>query len=52
MQRDLDRPEEWTGRIFMKFNKGKCRVLHFVKSNLRHQYRLGTEGLAIRQAWP
>lgn len=42
MQWDLDRTDEWTGGIFIKLNKGKCRVLHLVKSNPRHHYRLGT----------
>lgn len=28
VQRDLNRPKEWTDRNFMKFNKGKRTVLH------------------------
>ena len=27
----------------MKYNKGKCRVLHLGKSNSTYQYSLGTE---------
>lgn len=39
--------ESWTGRNLMKYNKGKCRVLHRGKSNPKYQYRLGTDLLEI-----
>ena len=41
IQRDFDRLENWVGRKLMKYNEGKCRVLHLGKNNPRHQYKLG-----------
>jgi len=45
IQRDLYRLERWARVSLLKFNKGKCNVLHMSQDNSKHKYSLSGNGL-------
>uniref|UniRef100_A0A803TCZ3 Reverse transcriptase domain-containing protein n=1 Tax=Anolis carolinensis TaxID=28377 RepID=A0A803TCZ3_ANOCA len=41
IQNDLDRLERWAKTNKMKFNRDKCKILHFGRKNGNQRYRMG-----------
>uniref|UniRef100_A0A803TZL7 Reverse transcriptase domain-containing protein n=1 Tax=Anolis carolinensis TaxID=28377 RepID=A0A803TZL7_ANOCA len=45
IQNDLDRLERWAETNKMKFNRDKCKILHFSRKNGMQRYRMGNAWL-------
>lgn len=43
LQKDLSKVERWVEKNCLKFSRGKFRVLHLWRNNLRHQHGLGAD---------
>ncbi|GAB0189020.1 centromere protein C [Grus japonensis] len=50
LQRHLDRLENWAITNRMRFNKGRCWILHLGRGNPGYTYRLGNETLETSHA--
>ncbi|GAB0179064.1 hypothetical protein GRJ2_000371700 [Grus japonensis] len=50
LQRDLDRLENWAITNRMRFNRGKCQILHLGRDNPGYTYILGDETLETSHA--
>ncbi|KAK4808476.1 hypothetical protein QYF61_005793 [Mycteria americana] len=40
IQRDLNRMEKWANKNLLKFNNGKCKILHMGRNKPMHKYML------------
>ena len=45
LEKDLDILYKWFSKWLLKFNESKCKVMHLVKKNPRHDYKIGNTTL-------